>query len=281
MDSDFRIRSGILYVLTQAAGQGHIYLPWTELEQGVTALLLIDIRDMERHIMDMAIDKKIVVRENASGEKCIYASMYYYMEASIAKHLIELNIPYSQDEAEMFAYFKINEKEYLEYKRTQLSGVEQPEYNNLELILSDQTTYPYKGTVETVEGDFERGTGSIAFRARFANPDRLLRHGVSGKIRMLTEMENVILVPQRSTFEIQDFTYVYTVDEEGKVSVRSFEPLSRHGAYYVTKDLPDNTLIVYEGVQQVSDGMVITPEIVDTETVRKQLELSDEVENNK
>ena len=160
-------------------------------------------------------------------------------------------------------------------------GVEQPEYNNLELILSDQTTYPYKGTVETVEGDFERGTGSIAFRARFANPDRLLRHGVSGKIRMLTEMEDVILVPQRSTFEIQDFTYVYTVDEEGKVSVRSFEPLSRHGAYYVTKDLPDNTLIVYEGVQQVSDGMVITPEIVDAETVRKQLELSDEVENNK
>ena len=101
VDSDFRIRSGILYVLTQAAGQGHIYLPWTELEQGVTALLLIDIRDMERHIMDMAIDKKIVVRENASGEKCIYASMYYYMEASIAKHLIELNIPYSQDEAEI------------------------------------------------------------------------------------------------------------------------------------------------------------------------------------
>ncbi len=185
------------------------------------------------------------------------------------------------DVSEMFAYFKINEKEYLEYKRTQLSGVEQPEYNNLELILSDQTTYPYKGTVETVEGDFERGTGSIAFRARFANPDRLLRHGVSGKIRMLTEMEDVILVPQRSTFEIQDFTYVYTVDEEGKVSVRSFEPLSRHGAYYVTKDLPDNTLIVYEGVQQVSDGMVITPEIVDAETVRKQLELSDEVENNK
>ena len=185
------------------------------------------------------------------------------------------------DVSEMFAYFKINEKEYLEYNRTQLSGVEQPEYNNLELILSDQTTYPYKGTVETVEGDFERGTGSIAFRARFANPDRLLRHGVSGKIRMLTEMEDVILVPQRSTFEIQDFTYVYTVDEEGKVSVRSFEPLSRHGAYYVTKDLPDNTLIVYEGVQQVSDGMVITPEIVDAETVRKQLELSDEVENNK
>ena len=99
------------------------------------------------------------------------------------------------DVSDMFAYFKINEKEYLEYKRTQLSGIDQPEYNNLELILSDQSTYRYKGKVETVEGDFERGTGSIAFRARFANPERLLRHGVSGKIRMLTKMENVVLVP--------------------------------------------------------------------------------------
>jgi len=124
------------------------------------------------------------------------------------------------DVSDMFAYFKINEKEYLEYKRTQLSGIDQPEYNNLELILSDQSTYRYKGKVETVEGDFERGTGSIAFRARFANPERLLRHGVSGKIRMLTKMENVVLVPQQSTFEIQDFTYVYTVAEDGKVSVR-------------------------------------------------------------
>lgn len=138
------------------------------------------------------------------------------------------------DVSDMFAYFKINEKEYLEYKRTQLSGIDQPEYNNLELILSDQSTYRYKGKVETVEGDFERGTGSIAFRARFANPERLLRHGVSGKIRMLTKMENVVLVPQQSTFEIQDFTYVYTVAEDGKVSVRSFEPLARHGSYYVT-----------------------------------------------
>lgn len=183
------------------------------------------------------------------------------------------------DVSEMFAYYKINEKEYLEYKRSQLSGAEQLEYKNLELELSDQTIYPYKGTVETVEGDFERGTGSIAFRARFANPERLLRHGVSGKIRMLTEMDDVILVPQRSTFEIQDFTYVYTVDEEGVVSARSFEPLSRHGAYYVTKDLPEGALIVYEGIQQVSDGMKITPELVDAETVRKQLEVSDNVEN--
>ena len=64
------------------------------------------------------------------------------------------------------------------------------------------------------------------------------------------------------------------------MSVRSFEPLSRHGAYYVTKDLPDNTVIVYEGVQQVSDGMIITPETVDSEVIKSQLELSGKVESN-
>lgn len=185
------------------------------------------------------------------------------------------------DVSDMFAYFKINEKEYLEYKRTQLSGIDQPELNNLELILSDQSVYRYKGQVETVEGDFERGTGSIAFRARFANPERLLRHGVSGKIRMMTKMEDVVLVPQQSTFEIQDFTYVYTVAEDGKVSVRSFEPLARHGSYYVTEDLPDSTVIVYEGVQMITDGMTITPEMVDSATITKQIETSNEIENNK
>lgn len=184
------------------------------------------------------------------------------------------------DVSDMFAYFKINEKEYLEYKRTQLSGADQSEYQNLELILSDQTTYPHKGTVETVEGDFERGTGSIAFRARFANPDRLLRHGVTGKIRMLTKMENVVLVPQQSTFEIQDFTYVYTVAEDGKVSVRSFEPLTRYGSYYVAQDLPDQTLIVYEGVQKVSDGMTIDPDVVDEKTIRQQMEAVDVNQSN-
>ena len=51
----------------------------------------------------------------------------------------------------------------------------------MELILSDGSIYSHKGTLETVEGDFERGTGSIAFRVRFPNPDGLLKHGVTGK----------------------------------------------------------------------------------------------------
>ena len=60
-------------------------------------------------------------------------------------------------------------------------------------------------------------------------------------------MSDVYLVPQKSTFEIQDFTYVYVVDKEGIVKVRSFQPLQRYEKFYITEDLEPDTYIVYEG----------------------------------
>lgn len=135
VDSDFRIRSGILYVLSQAATQGHIYIPWSELQQAVPALLLIDIRDMDRHIMDLAIDKKIVVKENASGEKCIYSAMYYYMEAAIAKRLLDLNIPYTEEEGEIHARItQIEEKNGMELDDIQKEAVKKAVLNGLMII---------------------------------------------------------------------------------------------------------------------------------------------------
>ena len=177
------------------------------------------------------------------------------------------------DISEIFAYYKVNESEYLEYKRQQLSGQKQHEENNVELILPDGSIYSHTGTLETVEGDFERGTGSIAFRVRFPNPDGLLKHGVTGKVRMMTQMDNICLVPQKSTFEIQDFTYVYTVDSTSVVKVRSFQPLERYNNYYVTQDFTPNTAIVYEGVQMMKDGITIKTDTIDMEAIRKEVEL--------
>ena len=166
----------------------------------------------------------------------------------------------------------MNESEYLEYKRRQISGEMQEAGDNVELILSDGSIYSHKGRLETVEGDFERGTGSIAFRVRFPNPDGLLKHGVTGKVRMMTRMDNVCLVPQKSTFEIQDFTYVYTVDAEQVVKVRSFQPLERWNNFYVTQDIAPNTAIVYEGVQMMKDGSTIKTDTIDMETIKKEVE---------
>jgi len=181
------------------------------------------------------------------------------------------------DISEIFAYYRVNESEYLEFKRRQLSGEDIEGSNDVELVLSDGSIYSHKGTLETVEGDFERGTGSIAFRVRFPNPEGLLKHGVTGKVRMMTTMDHISLVPQKSTFEIQDFTYVYTVDSNHVVKVRSFEPLERYNNYYVTQDLPDNITIVYEGVQMMKDGMTIKTDTVDIETMREETELKQNI----
>lgn len=96
-DSDFRIRSAIFYVLCQAVSQGHVYLPAKELLFQVESLLLIEIADFDKYLMDLSIDKKIIVKE-ISKERCVYAASYYYMEAGAARMLADLNIPYEEEE---------------------------------------------------------------------------------------------------------------------------------------------------------------------------------------
>ncbi len=177
------------------------------------------------------------------------------------------------DISEIFAYYKVNESEYLQWRRAQLQGRKDRQLDNIELILSDGSIYPHRGVQEAVEGDFERGTGSIAFRVRFPNPEGLLKHGVTGKIRMLTSMNNISLIPQKSTFEIQDFTYVYTVDSVGITRVRSFTPIERYQNYYVTQDFEPGTTIVYEGVQTLKDGMHVKTDTIPAEEMEKELQL--------
>ena len=177
------------------------------------------------------------------------------------------------DISEVFAYYKVNESEYLRFKRAELKGEDMQQMDNVELVLADGSTYSHKGRQETVEGDFERGTGSIAFRVRFPNPEGLLKHGVTGKVRMMTRMEDVCLVPQKSTFEIQDFTYVYLVEKDGVAKVRSFNPIERYQNYYITQDLAPNSVIVYEGVQMIKDGMEIETDTISFADVKKELHL--------
>ncbi len=170
------------------------------------------------------------------------------------------------DISEIFAYYKVNENEYLRFMREKLeSGEEEVIEKELTLVLSDGQEYPYKGKLETMEADFEKGTGSIAFRVRFPNPDGLIKHGASGKIKMTNEMDNVFLIPQKSSFEIQDFNYVYVLNEENKVQVRSFRPIKRFGLFYVAEGFKNGDRIIFEGIQQVKDGSVIEPVSVSDE----------------
>ncbi|HVV05463.1 MAG TPA: efflux RND transporter periplasmic adaptor subunit [Puia sp.] len=180
------------------------------------------------------------------------------------------------DISAMYAYFSFPENEYLQYQRTRhLAGQNslgkdgqnspgQPSHgfpnDKVKLVLADGSNYPYSGIIETVEGEIEQTTGSIDFRARFPNPQQLLRHGATARLYISTRADSVLLVPQRSVFDIQDKSYVYLVDKDNKLHMQSFEPLTRFSHYYIVKQgLHPSDRILYEGVQNVREGMVIKP----------------------
>ena len=97
IDSEFRIKSGIFYVLNQATMQGHTYLPYDKLVRQVNELLLIDVQDYDKYLMDLTMDKKIVVKVK-DNVKCVYARMYYNMEANVAAMLNNLDVQIEEDQ---------------------------------------------------------------------------------------------------------------------------------------------------------------------------------------
>jgi membrane fusion protein (multidrug efflux system) len=168
------------------------------------------------------------------------------------------------------AYFNVSEVEYLEnLKHGQLGDTLL--LNKVELILANGELYPLTGRIETMETQFEVGTGAIGVRAKFRNPQHLLKHGSTGKVRINDIRNNALLIPQKSAVEIQDKNYVFLLDQNQTVVLKSFVPIGRIGEYYVVgKGLNENDKIVYEGIQNVREGMVIKPTLVSNEELLKQ-----------
>ena len=109
-DSDFRIRSGIQYVLQQAAGEGHTYLPVEELTKRAVRLLGVDSEHIEKHYMNLAMDRKIVMRQ-AEDTTQVYATTYFYMEANTATRLKQLDADFDVPDIEIEAHIRTIEKQ--------------------------------------------------------------------------------------------------------------------------------------------------------------------------
>lgn len=160
---------------------------------------------------------------------------------------------------EVYAYFNISEKDYLDF----VTSNETNKNNDVTLELANGKLYNYPGIIETSENEFDKNTGTIAFRAKFPNPDQILKHGSSGKILTKKALKNALLVPQKSTFEIQENVYVFVVDKNKVVHQQKIEVSSRIPQYFVIKSgLTENDQIVYEGIQQLKENDKILTELV-------------------
>ncbi|WP_312186029.1 efflux RND transporter periplasmic adaptor subunit [Sphingobacterium sp.] len=164
------------------------------------------------------------------------------------------------DLSKVNVYFDISEREYLALMRDKLNGKETQK--SVKLILANGELYPHEGIAHLVESEFEANTGSIALRVQFPNAEHILKHGATGKIAVPMETGEHTFVHQKSVFEIQDKTYVYTMQADSTVKMTPFVAGPRVGHYYIVESgLDPNAKVVYEGVQNLRSGVKINPKL--------------------
>lgn len=177
------------------------------------------------------------------------------------------------DIKEIYAYFSLSETDFQQFKNQFPGGTVEEKIKQLppvELILADNTIYPQKGKVGTVEGQFNRTMGTISFRASFPNAGGLLRSGNTGKIRIAQQVSSALVVPQEATFEIQDKVFVFAVGDSNKVASKPITITGRSGNYYlVSKGLQAGEKIVYTGLDHLRDGAVIAPQPMSLDSLLK------------
>ena len=153
-DSDFRIRSGILYALQQAAGEGHTFLPMEELTTRTAALLEIDGEYIEKHYMNLAMDRKIMMKQKEEVTQ-IFSSTFFYMEANCATMLKQLDVSYEVSDAQIEKRIKRIEKQTnIELDIQQMNAVKEAVRNGL-LIITGGPGTGKTTTINTIIRYFE------------------------------------------------------------------------------------------------------------------------------
>lgn len=177
------------------------------------------------------------------------------------------------DNTSVYSYFNVSEPEYLSYQ----THAADRGSNQVSLIMANGETLPQKGEIQTIEGEFDNETGNIAFRAKFPNPDKLLRNGETGKVQMTLPVHNALIIPQKATYEIQDQKYVFVIDKNGTAKSRNIKvAYELPDLYVVGSGLSVGDKILLEGVQKVKDDQKIKIKFQDPKKVLQSLKLKAE-----
>lgn len=153
-DSDFRIKSGILYTLLQASAEGHTFLPQEELTKRASNLLEVEPEYIERHYMDLAIERKIILKQMQEQTQ-IYAATFYYMEANTATMLRGLNVSYDVPDIEIEQRIrKIEKQTGMTLDEHQVTAVKEAVRNGL-LIITGGPGTGKTTTINTIIRYFE------------------------------------------------------------------------------------------------------------------------------
>jgi membrane fusion protein (multidrug efflux system) len=166
-------------------------------------------------------------------------------------------------------YFPISEQEYLQFtsrllkKSSSSDLLRGSDHLDLELVLTDGSTYPRKGQVIFIDRQVDQQTGTIRIVGAFPNPGNVLRPGQFGRVRALTGVrQGAVLVPQRCVTELQGTYQVAVVGKDNRVSVRTVKVGDRVGALWVINDgVKPGEQVVSEGTSKVRDGAPVNPTV--------------------
>lgn len=185
-------------------------------------------------------------------------------EGSLASPSSQQALTTISDISEVYAYISFNEKQVLEMTNNGATSLAKAlaSLPAAKLKLSDGSYYAETGKFSTMTGLLDNTTGSASVRVVFKNQNGMLRSGSTGSIVIPAHYDNVIIIPQTATSEMQDKKFAYVVDKSGKVTARPIEVLANNDGqnYVVTSGLNEGDHVVVQGVGvSVRDGVQITP----------------------
>ena len=184
----------------------------------------------------------------------------------------------------MYAYFSLNEKEFLTLtKRLEGKNLQEKltKLPDVSLILADNSVYEKPGRIETASGLVDEQTGAVNIRASFPNPDGLLRSGGSGLVRIPQYVDSAIIIPQKTTYELQGKHFVYILGADNKVHNTEIEILvgNLKDSYVVTGGLKVGDKIVLDGIAALRNDTEIKPKLVEAGNLSENMPSTNQITN--
>src|SRR5699024_4242213 len=208
-----------------------------------------------------------------------------YRIGSLVSSTISNPLTVISDVSEVYAYFSMSERELLEMSKS-VAGEEGnqtmeqriAEMPKVDLMLPDQSTYKHKGVIKLASGLINTQTRSASFRAVFPNPEKILRSGGSAKVQIPFRKESSIVIPKKSTYEIQNKRFVYTVADSNTVESTPISklPLSTPKLFVVEEGLSAGDKIVTTGLNKLQDKAKIVPQPVNADSLYQSLTVKDQ-----
>jgi membrane fusion protein (multidrug efflux system) len=202
-----------------------------------------------------------------------YIGRIPYKKGSLISRTDPSPLTILSDISQIYAYFSLSELDFIAFQKKYSGATLDEKLKNMplvELLIADNSTYSEKGKMSMIDGQFDKTTGAISVRAVFPNPNGTLRTGNTGRLRMPQLLSNAVVIPQESTFEIQDKTYVYIVGKDQKVTSK---PVTISGKtenyYFISEGVSAGDKIVFTGLGSLKDGVSIKPKTISSDSLLK------------